>query len=167
MSGDWLGVLLGGLAGLYLAQFAHGGPVAQLGFGSLAVCWLFTGLQAYRAIRRRDLRANRCRALLDGVFLLLSGAAGEREHHQLGVESAEPHQVFVGLHFSDGRETRRQPSQVDVCIGSCSNLHGIPAAQRRGGRRGLDARPDLHGHGRERPRQSGRAAAPVASPSRG
>lgn len=52
------GVLLGGLAGLYLAQFAHGGPVARLGFGTLAVCWLYTGLQAYLAIRRRDVRSH-------------------------------------------------------------------------------------------------------------
>jgi len=54
-----LGVLTGGLAGLYLSQYAYGGTVARLGFGSLAACWLVTGALAYRAIRRGDLRAHR------------------------------------------------------------------------------------------------------------
>lgn len=47
-----LGVGLGGLAGLYMAMFAYGGIVAKLGFAALAVAWLYTGTQAYRAIRR-------------------------------------------------------------------------------------------------------------------
>jgi uncharacterized membrane protein len=47
-----VGVLVGGVAGLYMSQFAFGGPVAKLGFAALAVSWLYTGLQAYRAIRR-------------------------------------------------------------------------------------------------------------------
>lgn len=46
------GVLLGGLSGLYIAQFAFGGPVARLGFAMLAVCWLDTGLRGFLAIRR-------------------------------------------------------------------------------------------------------------------
>lgn len=50
-----VGVLLGGLSGLYISQFAFGGPVARLGFSALAVAWLYTGLRAYLAIRRRDI----------------------------------------------------------------------------------------------------------------
>ena len=46
------GVLVGGLSGLYLSQFAYGGPVARLGFATLAVGWLYTGVRAYLAIRR-------------------------------------------------------------------------------------------------------------------
>ncbi len=46
-----VGVLIGGAAGLYMAQFAFGGPVARLGFALLAVLWLYTGLRAYVAIR--------------------------------------------------------------------------------------------------------------------
>jgi uncharacterized membrane protein len=46
-----VGVLLGGLSGLSLAPFAFGGGVAQLGFGTLAACWLYTGLRAFLAIR--------------------------------------------------------------------------------------------------------------------
>nr|WP_255656665.1 DUF2306 domain-containing protein [Lysobacter lactosilyticus] len=47
-----IGVLVGGLAGLYMATFAFGGVVSKLGFASLAVLWLYTGLRAFLAIRR-------------------------------------------------------------------------------------------------------------------
>jgi uncharacterized membrane protein len=46
-----VGVLGGGLSGLYLAQFAYGGVAARLGFGALAAAWLYTGLRAFLAIR--------------------------------------------------------------------------------------------------------------------
>jgi uncharacterized membrane protein len=45
------GVLVGGLSGLYLSQFAFGGLAARLGFATLALCWLYTGMRAYLAIR--------------------------------------------------------------------------------------------------------------------
>jgi uncharacterized membrane protein len=54
-----LGVLAGGSGGLYLAPFSYGGPVTHLGFGSLAVLWLATGLLAFRAIRTRRIEAHR------------------------------------------------------------------------------------------------------------
>lgn len=47
-----VGVLVGGLSGLYMSQFAFGGDVAKLGFATLAVCWLYTGARAFFAIRR-------------------------------------------------------------------------------------------------------------------
>lgn len=53
------GVLVGGLSGLYIAQFAFGGTISRTGFSALAVLWLLTGFMAYRAIRRRDVRAHR------------------------------------------------------------------------------------------------------------
>ncbi|MBK8064488.1 MAG: DUF2306 domain-containing protein [Betaproteobacteria bacterium] len=53
------GVLLGGLAGLYMAFHAWGGPVARLGFGGLALAWLYTGWRAYRSIRARETAAHR------------------------------------------------------------------------------------------------------------
>lgn len=46
-----VGVLIGGLSGLYLAFHAFGGPLARLGFACLAVAWLYSGLRAYLAIR--------------------------------------------------------------------------------------------------------------------
>jgi len=48
-----LGVLLGGLSGLYISQFAYGGLAAKLGFAALAVCWLYTGVRAFLAIHNR------------------------------------------------------------------------------------------------------------------
>ncbi|MGH8618966.1 MAG: DUF2306 domain-containing protein [Burkholderiales bacterium] len=54
-----VGVLVGGLAGLYMAVHAYGGTVARLGFACLALGWLYTGLRAYRAIRARDIAAHR------------------------------------------------------------------------------------------------------------
>jgi uncharacterized membrane protein len=45
------GVLVGGVSALYLAQFAYGGPAARIGFGTLGLAWLYTGLRAFLAIR--------------------------------------------------------------------------------------------------------------------
>jgi len=54
-----VGVLFGGLAGLYMSLHAFGGIPSQLGFGCLAVAWLFTGLRALLAIRRHDVATHR------------------------------------------------------------------------------------------------------------
>lgn len=54
-----LGVLVGGMAGLYMAQHAFGGVIARLGFGALALAWLGTGVLAYRAIRTGDIISHR------------------------------------------------------------------------------------------------------------
>jgi len=54
-----VGVLVGGLAGLYMSAFAFGGMVAKLGFACLALAWLFTGLRAYQAIRRGRVAEHR------------------------------------------------------------------------------------------------------------
>ncbi len=54
-----VGVLAGGAAGLYMAQFAFGGLAARAGFTLLALAWLFTGFMAYLAIRRRDVQNHR------------------------------------------------------------------------------------------------------------
>ena len=53
------GVLIGGIAGMYMAYFAWGGPVARVGFALLAAAWLHTGLRAYEAARARDFVAHR------------------------------------------------------------------------------------------------------------
>lgn len=55
-----VGVLVGGLAGLYMAFHAFGGLSARLGFACLAVAWLYSGSRAYRAVRARDFMAHRC-----------------------------------------------------------------------------------------------------------
>jgi uncharacterized membrane protein len=53
-----IGVLLGGAAGLYMSQFAFGGVMAKTGFGCLAICWLFTGVRAYLAVRSGEIAAH-------------------------------------------------------------------------------------------------------------
>jgi len=49
-----VGVLVGGASGLYIAQYAFGGPVSVLGFSLLALVWLYTGTRAYISIRERN-----------------------------------------------------------------------------------------------------------------
>lgn len=53
------GVAVGGLFGFYMAWLAYGGPISRLGFASLSLLWLGTGIMAYRAIRARDIQAHR------------------------------------------------------------------------------------------------------------
>ena len=54
-----VGVLLGGLAGLYMSLHAFGGITSRLGFGCLSLGWLFSGFRAFMAIRRRDVPSHR------------------------------------------------------------------------------------------------------------
>ena len=51
-----LGILIGGLGGLYMATLSYGGFVTDLGFGSLAICWLFTGGMAFHRIRHKQIQ---------------------------------------------------------------------------------------------------------------
>ena len=54
-----IGVVMGGVSGLYLAQFAYGGATARLGFTLLALAWLYSGWRAYAAIRGGDVATHR------------------------------------------------------------------------------------------------------------
>lgn len=54
-----LAVLSGALGGLYFAPTSVGGNPGVIGFGALAVFWLYTGTQAYVSIRRGDVAAHR------------------------------------------------------------------------------------------------------------
>jgi uncharacterized membrane protein len=54
-----VGVLVGGVAGLFMASHAFGGLAARLGFSCLALGWLYTGLRAYWAIRAADIASHR------------------------------------------------------------------------------------------------------------
>ncbi len=61
----WLGrfyllaVLLGSASGLFMSVVSKEGMATHLGFGILAVLSFFTGLQAYRLIRRGQVEAHR------------------------------------------------------------------------------------------------------------
>jgi uncharacterized membrane protein len=57
--GYLLGIGLGGVAGLFMARLAYGGPVAQAGFAALAVAWLTTSGLALARIRAGDVAAHR------------------------------------------------------------------------------------------------------------
>lgn len=53
------GCIVGGLAGLRLAFGSTAGPVAGVGFGLLALCWLFATTQAWRFARERRFEEHR------------------------------------------------------------------------------------------------------------
>lgn len=54
-----LSCLLSGIGAFYLAFYATGGIVSELGFGTLALLWLYTTLKAYMAIRARRQHTHR------------------------------------------------------------------------------------------------------------
>lgn len=54
-----IGVLVGGIAGLYMAFHAFGGLLSRTGFACLALLWLYTGVRAWRAIRAGEVASHR------------------------------------------------------------------------------------------------------------
>jgi uncharacterized membrane protein len=54
-----LSVLVGGVAGFYLAVTAFGGLPTRIGFSMLAALWLTTGAMAYRHIRQGNVQMHR------------------------------------------------------------------------------------------------------------
>lgn len=53
-----IAVLLSGTAGLAIAFFATGGLIPSLGFGALAILWLYTTVKAYTSIRNKDIQKH-------------------------------------------------------------------------------------------------------------
>jgi hypothetical protein len=51
-------VVLSSTAGFYIALFASGGITCVLGFGALALAWLFPVLMAYTRIIKRDIKQH-------------------------------------------------------------------------------------------------------------
>ncbi|WP_242256893.1 DUF2306 domain-containing protein [Bacillus cereus group sp. BfR-BA-01379] len=54
-----VGILLGGVSGLYLAFYATGGLVAKLGFGLLSVFWLTSAYQALNRVKNKEIKEHR------------------------------------------------------------------------------------------------------------
>src|SRR5579859_2081006 len=54
-----LSVLFSSTAGFIIALFANGGLVSAVGFGLLALTWLFTDIWAYRSIRKLNIPLHR------------------------------------------------------------------------------------------------------------
>lgn len=50
-----IGILFGGVSGLYLAFYATGGLVSQLGFGCLSIFWMITASQALVKIKHKKI----------------------------------------------------------------------------------------------------------------
>jgi len=50
-----IAVLLSGMAGLGIAFYATGGIIPSLGFGGLALSWLYTTSNAYTSIKKMDI----------------------------------------------------------------------------------------------------------------
>jgi uncharacterized membrane protein len=50
-----IAVILSSSAGLFISFFASGGIICVLGFGALALFWLFSVIKAYTSIRRLDI----------------------------------------------------------------------------------------------------------------
>ncbi len=55
----FIGILFGGLSGLFLAFYATGGMLAKSGFGMLAIIWLLTGIRAYSLILQKKVDQHR------------------------------------------------------------------------------------------------------------
>ena len=52
-------VLISAITGFYVALFANGGIVSQLGFSFLAIGWFYTTLKAYTTIKKSDVESHR------------------------------------------------------------------------------------------------------------
>lgn len=87
-----VGVLVGGLAGLWVSPFAFGGTVSALGFGLLAVLWLLTGALMFRTAHRRDFVAHRRWAVRN--FALTFAAVTLRIGLGLGFAAGLPFETF-------------------------------------------------------------------------
>ncbi|MSU25217.1 MAG: DUF2306 domain-containing protein [Opitutus sp.] len=85
------GVAVGGITGLLLSRYSFGGLVSHLGFGLLAVLWLFTGVMAVVAAKARRFADHRVWMIRN--FALTFAAVTLRVYLPLGFAS--------GLRFED------------------------------------------------------------------
>ena len=91
----FIGVLLGGLSGLYMATLASGGYVARFGFGLLALSWLYTGYRAYSSIRQRHIEEHQ-RWMIRNYALTFS-AVTLRIYLPVGMIVQVPYEVVYPL----------------------------------------------------------------------
>jgi hypothetical protein len=116
--------LIGGLGGLATAPFVSGGPVAGIGFATLAVLWIGTTTWAWRAAVARNFNLHRLLmrfsyALTFGavtlrlqipIFLLFLGFHGYREMSVWLAYTAWIPNVLVVALYSLLRQPARQPA---------------------------------------------------------
>ena len=133
----WMGrvylvlVGVGGFAGLYLATRSMGGLVAHFGFGLLAVVWLYSGWQAYAAIRRGDVLTHRMWMIRNfalafaavtlriylGVFAMLQ-VPFDQAYQSVAWISWVPNLILVEWYFA--YQARRAAQKRDAAIESGS-----------------------------------------------
>ena len=75
--------LIAGVGALATAPYASGGPVASLGFGTLAILWIASTAGAWRAAVRRDFALHR--KLMLYSFAMTFGAVTLRLQIPLGI----------------------------------------------------------------------------------
>lgn len=85
-------ILIGGLSGLYMALFSFGGMISHLGFGLLAVLWIFTGYKAYSSIIRKMVQVHYNWIVIN--YALTFAAVTLRIGLGLGFASGIPFEVF-------------------------------------------------------------------------
>lgn len=122
-----IGVLFGGLSGLYLAAHAYGGFVAKAGFACLAIAWLFTGLRAFQTIRLGRVAEHRqwvlrnfsltFAAVMLRLYLPAAGIAGipfDLSYPVIAWLCWVPNLLFVELVFNRGGRTAARMPQGDT-----------------------------------------------------
>jgi Predicted membrane protein (DUF2306) len=87
-----VGVGIGGLSGLYMSAFAYGGWISKIGFGLLAIAWLYTGVRGYLAARARQFDSHWQWMIRN--FALTLGALTLRIGLGLGFGLGLPFEVF-------------------------------------------------------------------------
>ena len=125
------GCLAGGVAGLVMAFGTTAGPIAGVGFGSLAVTWLLTTGQAWRSVLAR--RFDDHRAWMIRSFALTFGAVTLRLYLPL--------LPLLGLSFMDSYRLTSYLAWIPNLIVAELYLRG--AFRRRPGPQGLKPSPAL------------------------
>ena len=122
----WMGrtylfaVLAGALGGLYFAPRSTAGIVGSLGFTTLALFWIYSGAQAYLAIRRGNVQVHRRWMLrnysltfaaatlrVELPLLIISGVAFPAAYTMVAWISWVPNWLVVELWLRRGRATVR------------------------------------------------------------
>jgi uncharacterized membrane protein len=85
-------ILVGGISGLYMAQFSFGGTISHLGFALLAILWIFTGCKAYFSIIRKMIVAHHHWMIIN--FALTFAAVTLRIGLGIGFGSGIPFETF-------------------------------------------------------------------------
>ncbi|MFT3807986.1 DUF2306 domain-containing protein [Arenimonas sp.] len=123
-----IGVLFGGLSGLYMAAHAYGGIVSKAGFTGLALMWLYTGLRAFLSIRQGRVAEHRqwvlrnfsltFAAVMLRLYLPAAGLSGipfDQSYPVIAWICWAPNLIFVELVFNRRRASSapRMPRRLD------------------------------------------------------